>query len=78
MNEIYEKYNSVKKECEYWAAEYEALKVNYDVVQMEAKEATDLRRANAELEGLVKRLTSERDMLKECIIRMTMDRLGVS
>lgn len=78
MNEIYEKYNALSKEHEAVLEEVAALKAHRDILVAEAKEVDNLRRLKAEMDELLKRQQSEIEMLKECIVKMEMERHGVS
>ena len=78
MNEIYEKYNALSKEHEEILNEVAVMRMRINELTEEAKEADQLRRGNAEAHALVKRQRSEIEMLKECIIKMELERQGVN
>ena len=78
MNEIYEKYHALVKEHEEILNEVAVLRMRINELTEEAKEADNLRKVKAEMAEVFKRQRSEIEMLKECIIKMELERQGVN
>ena len=78
MNEIYEKYNALVKEHEELLNDVTVMRMHIKELTEQAKEADNLRSVNAEMAGSFMRQRSEIEMLKECIIKMELERQGVN
>lgn len=78
MNEIYEKYNALVKEHEELLNDVTVMRMHINELTEQAKKADNLRSVNEEMAGAFMRQRSEIEMLKECIIKMELERQGVN